>query len=260
MRKSWFTLVEVIIVLLIVSTSLFTIISWASTSTTYVSEMKQKTIALNLAKEWIEAMYNLRDTNWKKWSNQKDMCWLAANPMNPWNECWAWITQWRWYWDEVEIWWSTYYQFHDVNFNDTSVWLMLTEAELEDDREKFLNQVKDIAEDTYHRYRNFALHLSWSNRKYINSSSFTPSEKEYALWEYYRYIAVDWLYDKETWDKRKCNNWNKTKTNSDITCTPTGDCCWNNEAKELRFCSVVVYTRPFVWRVQVCSIMTNFTE
>jgi hypothetical protein len=37
---------------------------------------------------------------------------------------------------------------------------MLTEAELEDNREKFLNQVKDIAEDTYHRYRNFALHLS----------------------------------------------------------------------------------------------------
>ena len=262
MRKSWFTLVEVLIVLLIVSTGLFTIISWASTTTTYVSEMKQKTIALNLAKEWVEAMYNLRDTNWRKRSNQKDMCWLAANPMAVWDTCWNWLTPWRWYWSEETTWWSTYYKFDHVVFGElTNVWIMETEAKLENDKEKFLDQINDIANDNLGRYEKYALHLNWSNREYIDDPNFSPSEKELALWEYYRYIAVDWVYDKNTWDKRPCTNWLTTKAWGTVTQeTCWTDCCWNDDAKEFRFCSVVVYTRPFVWRVQVCSIMTNFTE
>ena len=50
-------------------------------TTTYISETAQRTIALNLAKEGIEAMYNIRNTNWRRRSDSRDKCWLKANPM-----------------------------------------------------------------------------------------------------------------------------------------------------------------------------------
>jgi len=272
MRKSWFTLVEVLIVLLIVSTGLFTIISWASTTTTYVSEMKQKTIALNLAKEWVEAMYNLRDTNWRKRSNQKDMCWLAANPMAGWDTCWNWLTPWRWYWSEETTWWNTYYNFKE--FTDPlnpaeawkPIWTLEWESKFEDDYAMLVDRIKFIESNQSYASWTISLHLddSGTNRRYWTTSSIAKvREKELALWEYYRYIAVDWVYDKDTGTtRRQCTNGRMTKGWSSLSelepCWT--DCCWNDDAKEFRFCSVVVYTRPFVWRVQVCSIMTNFTE
>lgn len=67
--------------LMVISTSLITIIMGVTRSVRYVSEMKQRTIALNLAKEGVEAMYNIRDTNWRRRSASRDACWLKADPM-----------------------------------------------------------------------------------------------------------------------------------------------------------------------------------
>ena len=50
-------------------------------TTTYISETAQKTVALNLAKEGLEAMYNIRNTNWRRRSDSRDKCWLKVNPM-----------------------------------------------------------------------------------------------------------------------------------------------------------------------------------
>ena len=80
-QKKGFTMIEIIVVLLVLSTALITIISGISTTIRYVSEMRQRTIALNLAKEGIEAVYNIRNTNWRRWSANRDACWLKINPM-----------------------------------------------------------------------------------------------------------------------------------------------------------------------------------
>ena len=48
--------------------------------------MKQRTLALNLAKEGIETVYNIRDTNWRRWSATKDKCRLKVTPLDELNE------------------------------------------------------------------------------------------------------------------------------------------------------------------------------
>ena len=63
MQKKGFTLVEILIVIFVIS-------------------MAQKTIALNLAKEGIEAVYNLRNSNWRKWSDKKNECRLVSSPLS----------------------------------------------------------------------------------------------------------------------------------------------------------------------------------
>lgn len=74
-------MIEIIIVLAMISTALISIISGVTNTVRYISEMRQRTIALNLAKEGIEAVYNIRNTNWRKRSANRDACWLKVNPM-----------------------------------------------------------------------------------------------------------------------------------------------------------------------------------
>ena len=49
-------------------------------TTNYLTETRQKVMALNLAKEGVEIVYNIRNTNWRRRYEQKDACWLNANP------------------------------------------------------------------------------------------------------------------------------------------------------------------------------------
>lgn len=74
-------MVEIILILVVISTALIGIITGVSKTTKYVSEMRQRTIAMNLAKEGIEIIYQIRDTNWERRSANKDQCWLKAEPM-----------------------------------------------------------------------------------------------------------------------------------------------------------------------------------
>ena len=85
-KKYWFTMLEVILVLMIISTALISVITGVARTVNYVSEMKQRTLALNLAKEGIETVYNIRDTNWRRWSATKDKCRLKVTPLDGWNE------------------------------------------------------------------------------------------------------------------------------------------------------------------------------
>ena len=79
MQKKGFTLVEILIVIFVISMGLILIIRGMSETHRYISETAQKTIALNLAKEGIEAVYNLRNSNWRKRSDKKDECWLNVD-------------------------------------------------------------------------------------------------------------------------------------------------------------------------------------
>jgi hypothetical protein len=48
----------------------------------YVQSNKMQVIAMNLAREGVEMIYNIRDTNWKRHSGEKDKYWLLADPFN----------------------------------------------------------------------------------------------------------------------------------------------------------------------------------
>ena len=87
MQKKGFTLIEILIVIFVISMGLILIIRGMSETHRYISETAQKTIALNLAKEGIESVYNLRNSNWRKWSDKKDECWLMADTTNNAKDC-----------------------------------------------------------------------------------------------------------------------------------------------------------------------------
>lgn len=67
MKKSWFTLIETIIAILIFSIWILTILVVISKNVLTADRIKNKTTATFLAKEWIEIIYNQRDTNLDKW-------------------------------------------------------------------------------------------------------------------------------------------------------------------------------------------------
>ena len=102
-RKRWFTMIEVLVVMILVSTTFMWIISAVISTTNYLTATRQKVTALNLAKEWVEVMYNIRNSNWRRWANLKDEVWLKSDPLEKSNTPGAsdepstnWIYPWRW--------------------------------------------------------------------------------------------------------------------------------------------------------------------
>ena len=79
MQKKGFTLVEILIVIFVISMGLILIIRGMSETHRYLSETAQKTIALNLAKEGIEAVYNLRNSPLSETTqNCEQLSWLQT--------------------------------------------------------------------------------------------------------------------------------------------------------------------------------------
>lgn len=276
MKKKGFTLVEILIVIFVISTALILIIRGISESHRYISETAQKTIALNLAKEGIEAVYNLRNSNWRKRSDKKNYCWLSVGeecsehsqqltnkqirilglnngdictyhydthkygPIKVWTQ-WLIAEEWEiseWIWDN-----------RDARFKELSL----------NEHPKYNENYKLI----HYRGRRISLwsisahergnYFRWNSKQPPNSEWTNNCPFEYitqvntTLWEYSRVITIHGLFDKTTGQK--------------LTCTDTASSpCKSSSPKELRFCSTVFYTKPYKGVVNICSIMTNFEQ
>lgn len=72
-KKRWFTMVETILSLTIFAIAVSWIILAMNRSYLFINKIKNQIMATNLAREWVEMMYNLRDSNWRKNSGQKDL-------------------------------------------------------------------------------------------------------------------------------------------------------------------------------------------
>ena len=277
MKKKGFTLVEMLIVIFVLSTGIILIIKGMSESHRYLSETAQRTVALNLAKEGIEAVYNLRNSNWRRWSDKKNECWLSV-----WEECWE-------YSEEL-----TNSQMRILGLNDgdictydynartygpIKVWTPqlfihidweIPEWKWNDKDARFkelpLNRQPKYAEEyklIYYRGKRIPrwsidAHERWNYFRWNSSqpprwewTNYCPFEyitqANTSLWEYSRVITIHGLFDKTTGQK--------------LTCTNTANSpCKSSSPKELRFCSTVFYTKPYQGVVNVCSIMTNFEQ
>lgn len=256
-RKNWFTMVEVIVVLFIIATALIAIISGLSKTTRYISEMRQRTIALNLAKEGIEAVYNIRNTNWRKRSANKDACWLKANPLvdegNDGCENDQRFAPGSRY--AINTNWSKYFSLKDITWSGSHSTRMQHTANLVRDSQYLKKQINKIEKDTSSNpndaHRNYFVHFV--NGEWIDHQSFSKLTNEEqkkeikSLGHYRRFISWWGLYSK-IWEK-------------DLSFCQNGlQDCGNSTPKELRFCSTVIYTRPHQGIVNICSIMTNFFE
>lgn len=75
----WNSIIEVIVVIVVLTIWLvwsYSILnSWSKLALTTQNRIK----AINIAREWIEAMQNIRDTNWIKFSSDYTNCWNVLN-------------------------------------------------------------------------------------------------------------------------------------------------------------------------------------
>lgn len=65
--KKWITLVEVLIAIIVFGVGLITILAMISKNISVVDRLELRTKSTFLAKQWIEIVYNKRDSNLQRW-------------------------------------------------------------------------------------------------------------------------------------------------------------------------------------------------
>jgi len=226
--KKGFTIREILIVIVILSVGLLSVVVVLTDGMGYVQKTRQKIIALNLAREWMEAVYHIRDTNRMRRAWVKDQCWLKINPLlDEWNsDCFTddlRFTSGAYVLQRLTTAWQDYFAL-----TGPFLPIALSGGALDSD-----DLVFSLCQQSGY----------WNSCMWTLSS---PTEGRY-----FRQITWRWLYLKDTpftW-------W------SAITCTwslgPDANCN-NNNAKEFRFCSKVVYIGKDIGEVELCGVITNF--
>lgn len=227
--KKSFTLLEVLIVCGFFSIVILAII-WAITRAyDFMNNNRIQVRAVNFAREWVEMMFNIRDTNWRKNSWEKD---------KNWRNLWTWdgkfgsgiyvLKEWKNSDDDMYI-YASGLNVNDVdNFYSDDFW--------DDSNSNYRESAKIIFTWTYN-------YLSWEYVDETEEWQFKLETWNVAelLWggsEFYRIVRVYDVVDK-------------------LDDCEDGDAC----PKEMRFCVKVFYRNNKVKRsTELCSIMTNFEE
>ncbi|MDR3169098.1 MAG: prepilin-type N-terminal cleavage/methylation domain-containing protein [Candidatus Peribacteria bacterium] len=74
-----FTLIETIIALTLFAFVIIGVFMAVNRAYAFVQQAKLNVIAMNLTREGVEMMYNIRDTNWKRRAGVKDTHWLKRD-------------------------------------------------------------------------------------------------------------------------------------------------------------------------------------
>ena len=224
----WFTLREILMIVVVISVGLLSVVFALSRGMNYVQYTRQKMLALDLAREGIEAVYNIRDTNRMRWAGVKDACRLKIDPLV--DEATPWCCDDTWFE-------SGYYLLQSVSLSGQS-YFALTGIHLS----------WDVWEDVYG-------YLSSPSSLCVSSGTWqscTQPDVNSSQWKFFRLITGRWLYFKDDlsftwWRYMACSWWLLSA-------------CANSRAKEFRFCSDVWYGGLTTWHVQICSLITNFQE
>lgn len=114
---------------------------------------------------------------------------------------------------------------------------------------KVFNRFKNDENDKDAK-KNLVFKVYFVNNEWISRNlRETLGKPEYnkQLGDFSRMIRVQGVYNKDD--------------NSKIYCWATKDKeCQDSSAKEVRFCSTVIYSSPYQGIVNVCAIMTNYIE
>lgn len=81
MKKSqlWSSIIEVMIVLMIIVVGIVGTYQIFSQSQKFAQSTENRIQAISIAREWIEALTNIRDTNWLLYSANTQNCWFTLN-------------------------------------------------------------------------------------------------------------------------------------------------------------------------------------
>lgn len=78
-KLKWFTMLEILIITIVVWVWLLSIVFAINKVKSVTNQIKQETIATQLAKEWVELIYHNRNTNILKNPLSWQLCWLNIN-------------------------------------------------------------------------------------------------------------------------------------------------------------------------------------
>ena len=88
-KKKGESIVEVLVAIMILSIVMTAAFKILVNTTSSNVDVKNRIIALNIAREGIEAVRNVRDTNWFKYAGNTDTKWLCHDTLSDKNKCWG---------------------------------------------------------------------------------------------------------------------------------------------------------------------------
>lgn len=115
--KKWTSIIESIVLMLIITIWVVWVLNIFSNSQKLSVNSKNRLEAISIAREWIEWITNMRDTNWILFQANLDDCWNTLNYnadcITLWNTAissWSYIlyknTDDRWYLSGITVWWD----------------------------------------------------------------------------------------------------------------------------------------------------------
>ena len=228
MFKKAFTLVEMLVVLVILSVGILWAVEVIKYGLNFVDKTRKKIIAINLAREGVEAVYNIRDTNFKRWAGVKDQCWLKTDPLL--DEWWDWCQNDPWIQPGNRV------VMQKIS-GDNQYWILTGQ----------ISNALDLKDWIDSSDRHFALCLSNSWWQACPDMSDNPTPEG----RFFREVEVKGLWDKRNDVPLVCSNGTE----------PTEDPnCWNSTPKELIFCVNVAYMGMANGREKICTSLTNFEK
>ena len=237
-----FTMVEILIISILLWAWLVLIFQAAHDAKMTNEKVSQSIIANQIATEWVELLYQFRNTNFlkhewqdlnwqKEWSNVGHRSWnkcrLALDYTQSMETCnerlWSWY-----YYIETNNWVTKIVECDNCN---NSIWEDILTGNL-----AAVNTIDN----------KYAICLKdWVWTPCPNWHAAWWDESKY--WKFYRTIYGLWIYDmssQETWGKLII---------SDVDAE-------SKDAQEYRFCSIVARKGWQGWVVEICTTMTNFIE
>ena len=243
-KKNWFTLAEVLSVCTVFAIIILAIIWAISRAYSFMGNVRLKVRATNFTREWVEMMYNIRDTNRRKCSWKKDKNWL--NIWTWWSNCsdsqqtftwWLYILK-----EGIGTWWDRYIYAEPFKLENnetiTGVYNKIRES--------------SWADSAKIQFTWSYFYSTWSygdDRQ--RTSQVTTWDMETLLWgetDFYRLVRVYGVYCKNN------SNDNPNQLVKSLNCREPSD------PKEIRFCVKVFYKWNWEHESELCSIMTNFEE
>ncbi len=237
-KKKWFTLAEVLIVCTVFAVMVVWMILAINRAFVFMDNIKLQVIATNLAREWVEMMYNIRDTNWRKFSGERDKYWLAMQEAGSDESCrFGRTVTWFFYIHQIK---------DDGSFDPIGPRCPIS---LESGFDHYYNDVNAYFEKNGGGLGYIDLYL---NKQYLYYSwgQMMTGKVQDLLWddvEFHRVWRVYGVYKKNVDGSLElCDNIN---------------CLQDSDPKEMRFC-VKVFYRNGHWKhaTELCSIMTNFMK
>ena len=225
-----FTIMEILLMVVIISVSLVAIIVTLNNGMWFIQKTRERTIAINLAREGVEAVYQIRDTNRHRRAGKKEECRLKVDPLvdegN--NGCGN---------DDKRMKTGNYILINKTLSGQQYFTLSggsRPELDLSDGMTTWVDDKYSLCEGT----GNIRNACPWQE----------PDSKE---WIYFRQIQWIGLFLKDAQEI-----WGTL-----LDCTEWSDAWCGTEApKEYRFCSQVTYIGRWEGTVELCSTLTNFQK